>query len=553
MRFLKCDFRALIFLAVCSTIHAKQALFDLVPITPSSITIPANSSGNVSYLVTNNTKLTRSLIMIPVSGITQLTTSFNSVTPLCGKMFTLAPKEHCVLSLQINSNQITKPIISGPTVCQVKNNSSSPNPFLCARPTSSASLNVDTTTNPVIQTETIVFMRHGEKSMSPQGEIDCQGENRSFALPQVLNTMFGRPNYIFAPNPASQIRKENPENIDATYNYLRPLGTIEPTAVSLGMPINTTYAFNDDSNVATVLLSHAYHNALLFVAWEHNNFLKIIRDIVRLTHSDVTVPSWPGANDYDPLYVLTIKTLPNKQQQVYLEVGHEGLNGQSTQCTTSSKNSINPQPIPAPTGSKTLLFIPEAEAAKQGMGQLSCKGWNRSVALASELQASYGNFTALYAPGSNFTSSAGPSGKISEGNGTYDYLRAIMTIQPTVVQMATSLGQPSFIPPQSPETINPLNPLYAYSQIQTVAQALLSIPMPSVSTPSTSYAIAWQKTDMLGLISLVYQGLGGNAHDIPSSIPDPDTMYQITITSEGKLSFTKVKEHLNTVSAQCFF
>ena len=82
--------------------------------------------------------------------------------------------------------------------------------------------------------ETIVVLRHGEKAVGGLGQLNCMGLNRSLALPKLLIGRFGRADAIFAPNPASRVR----ENSFSTrsYSYVRPLATIEPTAIQLGLP-----------------------------------------------------------------------------------------------------------------------------------------------------------------------------------------------------------------------------------------------------------------------------------------------------------------------------
>src|SRR5208282_6311514 len=80
-------------------------------------------------------------------------------------------------------------------------------------------------------TETIVFVRHGEKPGNGLGQLDCRGLNRALALPAVLARLFGTPAAIFAPNPADQITDHGER-----YDYVRPLATIEPTAISFGLP-----------------------------------------------------------------------------------------------------------------------------------------------------------------------------------------------------------------------------------------------------------------------------------------------------------------------------
>ena len=79
--------------------------------------------------------------------------------------------------------------------------------------------------------ETIVFVRHGEKPPQGLGQFDCRGLNRALALPTVIQKSFGKPDAIFAPNPSDQKNDEGEH-----YDYVRPLATIEPTAIAFGMP-----------------------------------------------------------------------------------------------------------------------------------------------------------------------------------------------------------------------------------------------------------------------------------------------------------------------------
>src|SRR5436190_20102980 len=97
-------------------------------------------------------------------------------------------------------------------------------------------------------TETIVSFRHGEKPSGGYGQLTCQGFNRALALPTVLLANYGRPAYLYAPNPA--VKVSDPAG---SFYYVRPLATIEPTAVKLGMSINTRYAFNDRAGLEAIL------------------------------------------------------------------------------------------------------------------------------------------------------------------------------------------------------------------------------------------------------------------------------------------------------------
>ena len=80
-----------------------------------------------------------------------------------------------------------------------------------------------------------VLVRHGEKPDKGLGQLDCQGLNRALALPPVIAKTFGRPSAIFAPDPSRQKQDDG-----VSYDYVRPLATIEPTAIFFGLPVNAS-------------------------------------------------------------------------------------------------------------------------------------------------------------------------------------------------------------------------------------------------------------------------------------------------------------------------
>ena len=73
--------------------------------------------------------------------------------------------------------------------------------------------------------ETIIFIRHAEKPLAGLGQINCRGLNRALALPAVLTSKFGKPDQIYAPDPTGKVHDPA-----GTFDYLRPLATIEPAA-----------------------------------------------------------------------------------------------------------------------------------------------------------------------------------------------------------------------------------------------------------------------------------------------------------------------------------
>jgi hypothetical protein len=151
--------------------------------------------------------------------------------------------------------------------------------------------------------ETIVLVRHGEKPPAGLGQLTCKGLNRSLALPSLLIGRFGKPDFIFAPDPGLQVRDGNPQ---PTYSYVRPLATIEPTAIRLGMPVNTQIGYEQIDDLQRVLLQPAYAHALVFVAWEHIKLQDFARQMLQLYGTTpVQLADWDNA-DYETIYVLHI-------------------------------------------------------------------------------------------------------------------------------------------------------------------------------------------------------------------------------------------------------
>jgi hypothetical protein len=56
-------------------------------------------------------------------------------------------------------------------------------------------------------TQTLVFLRHGEKPGEGLGQLNCQGLNRALDLATLLPERFGKADYVFAANPRGMSRK----------------------------------------------------------------------------------------------------------------------------------------------------------------------------------------------------------------------------------------------------------------------------------------------------------------------------------------------------------
>ncbi len=127
-----------------SLLFAAQPKFNIIPTAGSitSLLLPSNFTETVSYQVTNQTSVTRTLTMVPITGVSQTVTG-----GVCPNPFTLAPGQSCILSLVIHGNQIPSTGISGgPVICKTKGPSDpSPDAFLCSQPSLAATLAVSIT------------------------------------------------------------------------------------------------------------------------------------------------------------------------------------------------------------------------------------------------------------------------------------------------------------------------------------------------------------------------------------------------------------------------
>ena len=173
--------------------------------------------------------------------------------------------------------------------------------------------------------ETIVFMRHGEKPTGGYGQITCQGLRRALALPNVLIGRYGTPQYLFAPNPLPKVA-----DAAGNFSYVRPLATIEPTAIRLRLPVNAQFGFTDIRSLQTALLGPKYASATVFVAWEHLKLREVVQNIMNAIGGGYPVPAWPQA-DYDSLYVVRV-TSTDGVQTAEFEHDFQGLNNLPTTC-----------------------------------------------------------------------------------------------------------------------------------------------------------------------------------------------------------------------------
>jgi hypothetical protein len=73
---------------------------------------------------------------------------------------------------------------------------------------------------------------------------------RALALPDVLVRLFGAPDQIFAPNPTPKV-----SDAAGDFDYVRPLATIKPTAIKLGLSVNASFGYPDIAGLQNALLA----------------------------------------------------------------------------------------------------------------------------------------------------------------------------------------------------------------------------------------------------------------------------------------------------------
>jgi hypothetical protein len=183
----------------------------------------------------------------------------------------------------------------------------------------------DATTPPKeSNTETIVAIRNGEKPVQGLGNLNCKGLVRALALPEVLLSKYGRPSFIFAPNPD--------ERFDGgDYNYIRALVTIAPTAIRCELPINTEFGYTQIDDLAIELRKADYQHALIFIAWEHGELERFAKLLVAAYGGDPSqVPFW-SEKDYDTIFVFRIRRVDGRNTLAF-SIDHEGLSNISDPC-----------------------------------------------------------------------------------------------------------------------------------------------------------------------------------------------------------------------------
>jgi len=134
----------------------------------------------------------------------------------------------------------------------------------------------------------IILIRHAEKPGNGDN-LNCQGLNRSLALPAVLFKKFGRPEKVYIPTIAT----------GSVTKHVRMLQTVSPFVIKYGLSLNSAFDVNDAKGVATSLIRD---NGTILIVWEHQELVPIISYL----GVDTKKIKWPP-DDFDTIWIVTFK------------------------------------------------------------------------------------------------------------------------------------------------------------------------------------------------------------------------------------------------------
>lgn len=122
------------------SVSAKtQPKFLIVPVGSINVTVTDTETAIVQYKVTNQTAITRQLIMSSISGVAQVTDG----SGYCSNTFTLASGQSCLLTLKVIGSQLPHGTTNSTIkICKTNSNSNTPDAFLCSQTSTDNNLNI---------------------------------------------------------------------------------------------------------------------------------------------------------------------------------------------------------------------------------------------------------------------------------------------------------------------------------------------------------------------------------------------------------------------------
>lgn len=166
----------------------------------------------------------------------------------------------------------------------------------------------------------------------------------------------------------------------------------------------------------------------------------------------------------------------------------------------------------------TVIFLRHGEKPASSTGQLTCKGFNRALALPSVLLARFGMPDAIYA-------------SAPKENKTGSSLRPLTTIIPTAIQAE-----------------RPVILKYHAAQTDGLVSDILS-----ARSLHKRVFVSWEHKNLVVAAKALVKQTGGDPEQIPSwPGQDFDSLYVVRLNEQGRfVLFNKETEGLNGVSDRC--
>lgn len=179
--------------------------------------------------------------------------------------------------------------------------------------------------------------------------------------------------------------------------------------------------------------------------------------------------------------------------------------------------------LPVAYADTTIVIVRHGEKPAQGLGQLSCQGLNRALALPQVLMSKFGSPVVIYAPN--------PAIKKSDKGTPYYYVRPLATVEP----LAIAAGLP-------------VNLDWGMTDIAQLTEALLA-------RADGMQVVVWEHHLAEKLALSLLKALGGNSQVVPKwDDADFDSVYVIRVAGTGmnrRAIFTRDAEGLNGLSGSC--
>jgi hypothetical protein len=157
---------------------------------------------------------------------------------------------------------------------------------------------------------------------------------------------------------------------------------------------------------------------------------------------------------------------------------------------------------------QTIVFFRHGEKPSGGLGQLTCQGLNRAMALPDVLYAKFGKPDWAYAPN--------PAEKMSDPAGSFFYVRPLATIEPVAIRAGLSV-----------------NTNYGYTNVSGLQSVLIKS-----SKANSTIFVAWEHAYLVRAVQNIMNAYGGGVRVPAWRTGDYDALYVVRVNYGGSITAT---------------